>query len=122
VLFCGLRFIPKKWIKKTWDKLETSGWAIQFDKIRKFEDPKRAVGYILKYISKSLRKDDYVPLSLIINWALHLRSFSVSCRFSPVKTNSNVFSGKGWVFLGIMPWDLALSSTDSEILGYFGYG
>ena len=122
VLFCGLRFIPKKWIKKTWDKLEASGWAIQFEKIRKFENPKRAVGYILKYIAKSLRKDNYIPLSLVINWALHLRSFSVSCRFRSSKTNSNDFSDTNWVFLGIMPLDLALSYTDSEILGYFQYG
>jgi hypothetical protein len=122
VLLCGLRFIPKKWIKKTWDKLEESGWAIQFEKIRKFENPKRAVAYILKYISKSLRKDDYIPLSLVINWALHLRSFSVSCRFSSLKTNSNDFSKSDWVFLGIMPLDLALSYNDSEILDYFEYG
>jgi len=102
--------------------LEASGWAIQFEKIRKFENPKRAVGYILKYIVKSLRKDNYIPLSLVINWSLHLRSFSVSCRFSPLKTNSNEKLNENWIFLGIMPLDLAFSYSDSEILSYFEYG
>jgi hypothetical protein len=120
VLFCGIRFLPKKWIKRTWDKLEKSGWSIEFRKV--FDNPKRAVGYIMKYITKSLRKDNELPITLVINWALGLRSFAVSRSFSPPKTNSNDSSQTEWIFLGIMPLDLALSYSDSEILGYFEYG
>jgi len=120
VLFCGIRYLPKKWIKKTWDKLEKSGWSIEFRKV--FDNPKRAVGYIMKYITKSLRKDDELPLTLVINWALGLRSFAISRSFSSSKTNSNVSNQSDWVFLGIMPLDLALSYSDNEILSYFEFG
>jgi len=113
VLFCGLRFLPKKWIKRTWDKLEKAGWSIEFRRV--FDDPKRAVGYIMKYITKTLRVGDELPLSLVVNWALGVRTFACSRRFSSKKTNSN----KNWVLLGFMPWNLAESYTDKEILGYF---
>ncbi len=120
VLFCGVRFISEEWLRKTWSKFEQSGWSIEARRV--FNDPKRAVAYIMKYITKSLRKDDNLPQSLVINWALGLRSFSLSRFSSSPKTNSNDFSGTNWIFLGIMPLDLALSFSDIEILGYFGYG
>jgi len=119
VLFCGLRFLSEKWIKKTWKKFETSGWSIEARRV--FDNPKEAVAYIIKYITKSLRKNDYLPLSLVINWALGLRSFSLS-RFSSYKTNSNEKSKSDWIFLGIMPLDLAQNYTDCEILNYFEFG
>jgi len=120
VLIIGIRFLPKDWIKRTWDKLEKSGWSIQIEK--GFDNPKRALSYLMKYITKNLRKNDELPISLVINWSLRLRTIAVSHSFSSLKTNSNDFSDTNWVFLGIMPLDLALSYTDSEILGYFQYG
>jgi hypothetical protein len=119
VLIVGIRFLPKDWIKRTWDKLEKSGWAIQIEKV--FDDPRRAIGYLLKYVTKSLRSPEGIPLSLIISWALHLRTIAVSHSFSTHKSNSNQFLGV-WEFLGIMPLDLAESYTDMEILWYFGNG
>jgi len=120
VLIIGIRFLPKDWIKRTWDKLEKSGWSIEIEKV--FDNPKRALSYLLKYITKTLRQNDEIPLSLIINWALRLRTIAVSHSFSSSKTNSNDFSDTNWVFLGIMPLDLAESYSDSEILAYFEYG
>jgi len=120
VLIIGLRFLPKDWIAKTWEKLEKSGWSIQIEK--GFDNPKRALGYLMKYITKNLRKNDELPISLVINWALRLRTIAVSHSFSSSKTNSNEKSNENWIFLGIMPLDLAFSYSDSEILSYFGYG
>ena len=119
-LIIGLRFLPKEWIAKTWEKLEKSGWSIELEKV--FDNPKRAIMYLIKYIAKNLRKDDEIPLSLIVNWALRLRTMAFSRSFSPLKNNSNKISSSDWVFLGIMPLDLALSYSDSEILSYFQYG
>jgi hypothetical protein len=120
ILIVGLRFLPKDWIAKTWSKLEKSGWSIEIEKV--FDNPKRALAYLLKYVSKTLRQNDEIPLSLIINWALRLRTIAVSHSFSSLKTNSNEKSKSDWVFLGIMPLDLALTYTDSEILSYFEFG
>jgi len=126
VLFCGVRFIPIEWIRKTWDKLEPNPHSVQLDnKFKTFEDPKRALGYLMKYVTKTLRQGDEIPMSLVINWALGLRTLAFShlfSRFSSSKTNSNGKSRGVWVFIGIMPWDLAVSSSDVEILAYFGYG
>ncbi len=119
VLFCGLRFLSEKWIKKTWAKFETSGWSIEARQV--FDNPKKAVAYIIKYITKGLRNPDYLPLSLVVNWALGLRSFSLS-RFSSAKTNSNEKSVGEWVFLGVMPWSEASTRSDLEVLEFFGYG
>jgi hypothetical protein len=120
VLLVGIRFLPKDWIAKTWSKLEKSGWSIQLE--RGFDNPKRALGYLLKYVTKNLREGDELPLSLVVSWALGLRTIAVSRSFSSLKTNSNEKSGFGWVFLGIMPLDVALNSNDVEVLEYFGYG
>jgi len=126
VLFCGVRFIPIKWIRETWDKLEPNPHSVDLDnKFRTFEDPRRALGYLMKYVTKVLRNGDDIPMSLVINWALGLRTLAFSrlfSRFSSLETNSNEKSSAGWVFLGVMPWDIALGSTDQEVLGYFGYG
>jgi hypothetical protein len=115
VLFVGVRFIDIEWIRDTWAKFEPNYHSVE---LKPFDDPKRALGYLLKYVTKSLRKDSYIPQSLVINWALHLRTLALSHSFSFPKSNSNGF----WVFLGIMPLDLAESYTDQEILGYFGNG
>jgi len=120
VLIIGIRFLPKDWIKRTWDKLEKSGWSIEIEKV--FDNPKRALSYLLKYITKTLRQNDEIPLSLIINWALRLRTIAISRSFSSRKTNSNQISKGDWIFLGVMPLDLALSYSDSEILSYFEFG
>jgi hypothetical protein len=120
VLFCGIRFLLDDWVRKTWDKLETSGWAIEYSRV--FDSPKRAVGYIMKYITKTIRVGDDTPISLVVNWALGLRTFAVSRSFTLLKTNSNKILVGEWVFIGVMPLDLALSSSDVEVLGYFGYG
>ncbi len=61
VLIIGLRFLPKDWVAKTWSKLETSGWSIQIE--RGFDNPRRALGYLLKYITKTLRQNDEIPLA-----------------------------------------------------------
>jgi hypothetical protein len=119
VLLVGIRFLPKDWIKRTWDKLEKSGWAIQIEKV--FDDPKRAIGYLLKYVTKNLRSSEGIPLSLIISWALHLRTLAVSHSFSTQKTISNQKVGV-WEFLGFMPLSLAESYSDQEILAYFRGG
>jgi len=119
-LLVGIRFLPKDWVKKTWDKLETSGWSIQIE--RGFDNPKRALAYLMKYVTKSLRSGDELPLSLVVNWALGLRTLAVSHSFSSLKTNSNKKSVFDWVFVGIMPWFEAVSRSDIEVLEYFGYG
>jgi hypothetical protein len=119
VLLVGIRFLPKDWIKKTWDKLEKSGWSIQLE--RGFDNPKRALGYLMKYVTKNLRSGDGLPLSLVVNWALHLRTVAFSHRFSTQKTISNQ-KVVVWEFLGFMPLSLAESYTDQEILWYFGNG
>ncbi len=119
VLFVGVRFIDIEWIRETWAKFEPDYHSVE---LKPFDNPKRALGYLLKYVTKSLRKDSYIPMSLIINWALRLRTIAVSRSFSPLKNNSNQISSSNWVFLGIMPLDLAMNYTDSEILGYFQYG
>jgi hypothetical protein len=122
VLFCGVRFIPIDWLRETWNKLEPNPHSIDLDnKFRSFDNPKRALGYLMKYVTKTLRSGDDIPVSLMISWALGLRTLAVSRSFSSPKTNSNEKSGD-WVFVGIMPLDLALSYTDGEVLGYFGYG
>jgi hypothetical protein len=120
VLIVGIRFLPKDWIARTWYKLETSGWSIEIEKV--FDNPRRALSYLLKYVTKTLRQNDEIPLSLVINWALHLRTIAVSRSFSSHKTNSNGTSSDQWIFLGIMPLDLALTYSDQEILDYFEYG
>jgi hypothetical protein len=123
VLFCGVRFIPIKWLRETWDKLEPNPHSIDLDnKIRTFDNPKRALAYLMKYVTKTLRQGDEIPMSLVISWALGLRTLAVSRSFSLLKTNSNEKSAFGWVFLGIMPLDVALVSSDVEVLAYFGYG
>jgi len=126
VLFCGVRFIPIDWIRETWNKLEPNPASVDLDnKFRTFDNPKRALGYLMKYVTKTLRKGDEIPMSLIINWALGLRTIAFShlfSRFSSSKTNSNGSNQSDWVFLGIMPLDLAESYSDSEILAYFEYG
>jgi len=119
VLFVGVRFIDIEWIRETWAKFEPNYHSVQ---LKPFDNPKRALGYLLKYVTKSLRKDSYVPFSLIINWALHLRTVAFSRSFRSSKTNSNGTGTGDWVFLGIMPLDLALSYSDSEILSYFEFG
>jgi len=126
VLICGVRWIPIDWIRETWNKLEPNPASVDLDnKFRTFDNPKRALGYLMKYVTKTLRKDDEIPMSLIINWALGLRTIAFShlfSRFSSSKTNSNGTGTGDWVFLGIMPIDLAESYSDSEILAYFEYG
>jgi len=131
VLFCGVRFIDVEWIRKTWDKLETNPHSVDLrpsdnKKYRTFEDPKRALAYMLKYVIKNLRSPEEIPISLVINWALHLRTLAFSHLFSRfssgIKSNSNKNQPGDWVFLGIMPLDMAESYTDREILDYFGYG
>jgi len=126
VLICGVRFIPIDWIRETWNKLEPNPASVDLDnKFRTFDNPKRALGYLMKYVTKTLRKGDEIPMSLIISWALGLRTIASShlfSRFSPQKTNSNGSNQSDWVFLGVMPLDLALASTDSEILSYFEFG
>jgi hypothetical protein len=117
VLIVGIRFLPKDWIAKTWSKLEKSGWSIQLE--RGFDNPKRALAYLLKYITKSLRNGDEIPTSLVVNWALRLRTIAVSHSFSFNKTNSNQKWVQKWVLLGFMPWDSALIMSDREILEYF---
>jgi hypothetical protein len=119
VLFCGVRYIDIEWIRDTWAKLEPHPRAV---KLKPFNNPKWALAYLMKYITKTLRKSDEIPMSLIINWALRLRTISLSRNFRSHKTNSNEKSKSDWVFLGIMPLDLALSYTDTEILDYFKYG
>ena len=116
VLFCGLRYIDIEWIRETWAKLEPNPHAV---KLKPINNPKWALAYIMKYITKTLRTTEEIPMSLIINWALRLRTFSLSRNFRLRKTNSNK---KSWVFIGIMPLDLALTYTDTEILAYFEYG
>ena len=113
VLFVGVRFIDIEWIRETWAKFEPNYHSV---KLKPFDNPKRALGYLLKYVTKSLRKDSYIPMSLIINWALRLRTIAVSRIFRSSKTNSNDFSDTNWVFLGIMPLDLALSYTDLSLI------
>jgi len=126
VLFCGVRFIPIEWIRETWDKLEPNPHSVQLDnKFKTFDNPKRALGYLMKYVTKTLRQGDEIPISLVINWALGLRTLAFShlfSRFSSNKTNSNQKSRGVWVFIGIMPLDLALTCTNLEILAYFKYG
>jgi len=123
VLFCGVRFIPIDWIRETWNKLEPNPRSVDLDnKFRIFDNPKRALGYLMKYVTKTLRKGDEIPMSLVVNWALRLRTISLSRRFSSHKNNSNDFSNSDWVFLGVMPIDLAQSYSDYEILSYFEYG
>jgi len=119
VLFVGVRFIDIEWIRETWAKLETNYHGVE---LKPFDNPGRALGYLMKYVTKSLRKDSYIPMSLVINWALHLRTLAFSHSFSSIKSNSNKNQPGDWVFLGIMPLDLAESYTDREILDYFGYG
>ena len=119
VLFIGVRFIDIEWIRETWAKFEPNYRSVQ---LKPFDNPKRALGYLLKYVTKSLRKDSYIPMSLIINWALRLRTIAVSRSFSSYKTNSNEKSKSDWIFLGIMPLDLAQNYTDCEILNYFEFG
>jgi len=126
VLFCGVRFIPIKWIRETWDKLEPNPHSVDLDnKFRTFDNPRRALGYLMKYVTKILRNGDDIPMSLVINWALGLRTLAFSrlfSRFSPLETNSNEKSAFDWVFLGIMPWSEAVSRSDTEVLEFFGYG
>ena len=126
VLFCGVRFINIEWIRKTWNKLEPNPASVDLDnKFRTFDNPKRALGYLMKYVTKTLRNGDDIPMSLVINWSLGLRTLSFShlfSRFSLKETNSNGKSGFVWVFLGVMPWVEAVSRSDVEVLGYFGYG
>jgi hypothetical protein len=126
VLFCGVRWIPIDWIRETWDKLEPNPASVELDnKFRTFDNPRRALGYLMKYVTKTLRQGDDIPMSLVINWALGLRTLAFSrlfSRFSSHKSNSNGKSAFGWVFLGIMPLDVALVSSDVEVLAYFGYG
>jgi hypothetical protein len=123
VLFCGVRFIPIDWLRETWNKLETNPHSIDLDnKFRTFDNPKRALAYLMKYVTKTLRQSDELPLSLVISWALGLRTLAVSRSFSPLKNNSNDSSQNQWIFLGIMPLDIALSYSDSEILSYFEFG
>jgi hypothetical protein len=125
VLFCGVRFIPIDWIRETWNKLEPNPYSVDLDnKFRSFDNPRRALGYLMKYIIKTLRQGDDIPMSLVINWALGLRTLAFShlfSRFSPQKTISNKILGV-WEFLGIMPFNLAESYSDSEILAYFCRG
>ena len=126
VLFCGVRFIPIDWLRETWSKLEPNPHSIDLDnKFRTFDNPKRALGYLMKYVTKTLRQDSDIPMSLVISWALGLRTLAFSrlfSRFSPLETNSNEKSVFVWVFLGVMPWFEASSRSDLEILEYFGYG
>jgi hypothetical protein len=119
VLFCGVRYIDIDWIKETWAKLEPNPHSV---KLKPFNNPKWALAYLLKYITKSLRKDSEIPMSLIINWALRLRTFSLSRSFRSSKTNSNGKLNGNWVFLGVMPLDLAFNYSDQEILSYFEFG
>ena len=119
VLFIGTRFIDVEWIRKTWAKFEPNYHSVE---LKPFDNPKRALSYLLKYVTKSLRKDNYIPQSLIINWALHLRTVAFSVRFRSKKTNSNEKLDGQWIFLGVMPLDLAFSYSDFEILSYFEFG
>jgi len=126
VLLCGVRFVPIKWIRGTWDKLEPNPASVDLDnKFRTFDNPRRALGYLMKYVTKVLRSGDDIPMSLVINWALGLRTLAFSrlfSRFSSLETNSNGKSPWDWVFLGVMPWSEAVSRSDVEVLEYFGYG
>ena len=126
VLFCGVRFIPIDWLRETWNKLEPNPHSVNLDnKFRTFDNPRRALGYLMKYVTKVLRNGDDIPMSLVINWALGLRTLAFShlfSRFSSLETNSNGNSSGKWVFLGIMPWVEACSRSDAEVLEYFGYG
>ena len=123
VLFCGVRWIPIDWIRETWSKLEPNPHGVDLDnKFRTFDNPRRALGYLMKYVTKTLRKGNEMPMSLIINWALRLRTISLSRRFSPLKNNSNEKIKTDWVFLGVMPLDIAFNYSDQEILSYFEFG
>ena len=113
-LLCGLRYLPKEWIAKTWDRLSSSGWSIELNRV--FDNPKRALNYILKYITKQYKEKE-LNVTKVVNWALDVRSYGLS-RFSSHKTNSNQNSSCQWVFLGIMPLTTADSMDDRAILEF----
>jgi len=74
-LLCGLKYLPKDWIKKTWDKLESSEWSIQLEKV--FDNPKRALGYLMKYMVKWYQERK-LNITRVVNWALNVRSYGLS--------------------------------------------
>lgn len=113
-LLCGLRFLDKDWIAVTWSRLSSSGWAIQLDKV--FDNPKRALNYVLKYIVKQYKEEE-LNVTKVVNWALDVRSYGLS-RFSPRENNSNRNSDHNWVFVGCLPLSEAEGLTDSEVMEY----
>jgi hypothetical protein len=113
-LLCGLRYIPKDWIAITWEKLSSSGWSIEIERV--FDNPKRALNYILKYIVKQYKEKD-LNTTKVINWALNVRSYGLS-RFSSHKNNSNQNSSCQWVFIGSLPLLTANSMDDRAILEF----
>jgi hypothetical protein len=117
-LFCGISYIDIEWIRETWAKFEPNYHSVE---LKPFDNPGRALAYLMKYVTKSLRTGEDIPMGLVINWALHLRTVAFSHSFSTQKTISNGNFGV-WEFLGFMPLSLAESYTDQEILAYFGGG
>jgi hypothetical protein len=117
-LFCGISYIDIEWIRETWAKFEPNYHSVE---LKPFDNAGRALAYLMKYVTKSLRSGEDIPMSLIINWALHLRTVAFSHSFSTQKTISNQKVGV-WEFLGFMPLSLAESYSDSEILDYFRGG
>ena len=73
LLVAGKEYIPKDFIEATWSRLSSSGWAVEIRPVR--GEARRVVRYLLKYILKSAGS---VNVSSAINWALNVRSLSVS--------------------------------------------
>jgi len=73
LLVAGKEYIPKDFIEATWSSLSSSGWAVEIRPVR--GEARHVVRYLLKYILKSAGS---VNVSSAVNWALNVRSLSVS--------------------------------------------
>ncbi|MEM3795330.1 MAG: hypothetical protein QW429_05590, partial [Thermoprotei archaeon] len=114
ILFAGINYLPREWIARTWSKLEQSGWSIHAEKPLR-ADSVGAIRYLLKYMKKQLNNgtdSDQFPLSLVVNWALFLRTYSVRRNsFSSRENNSNSDAPE-WEFIGVFPVSFCQLSAD----------
>jgi len=107
VLIFGVDFIAIEWIRKLWEEHYQLGQQIN---VKKIENDKGAIRYLLKYLLKAFagNTDDTIDKAFsqkALLWAVNSRGWAVSGSIislisdRPIQTNV----GSDWVFLGAFP-------------------
>ena len=107
VLIFGADFVSIEWIRKLWEERYRLGEQIN---IKKIENDKGAIRYLLKYLLKAFagNTEDGVQKAFrqkALLWAVNSRGWSVSGSLISLISNRPIQTSgdSGWLFLGAFP-------------------